>query len=36
VRNLPPVPVVRLGLSGKSKTLPHLGLPHGFGNFKIQ
>jgi len=24
------------GLSSKSKTLPHLGLPPGFGNFKIQ
>ena len=24
------------GLSGKSKTLPHLSLPYGFGNFKIQ
>jgi len=24
------------GLSGKSKTLPHLGLPLGFGNLKIQ
>jgi hypothetical protein len=24
------------GMTGKSKTLPHLGIPHGFGNLKIQ
>ena len=24
------------GLSGKSKALPHLGLPHGFDSFKVQ
>jgi len=24
------------GLSGKSKTLPHLSVPYGFGSFKIQ